>query len=37
MACLYHDVAHPITPECRKMFEDAILEEYNKVKEEKGE
>lgn len=33
----YHDVAHPITPECRKMFEDAILEEYNKVKEEKGE
>ena len=33
----YHDVAHPITPECRKMFEDAILEEYKKVKEEKGE
>ena len=33
----YHDVAHPITPECRKMFEDAILEEYNKVKDEKGE
>ena len=33
----YHDVAHPITPECRKMFEDTILEEYKKVKEEKGE
>lgn len=26
----YRDIAHPITPECRKMFEDAILEEYNK-------
>lgn len=26
----YRDIAHPITPECRKMFEDAILEEYKK-------
>lgn len=26
----YHDIAHPINAETRKMFEDAILEEYNK-------
>lgn len=26
----YRDIAHPITPECRKQFEDAILDEYNK-------
>ena len=26
----YRDIAHPITPECRKMFEDAVLEAYNK-------
>ncbi len=26
----YRDIAHPINPEVRKMFEDAILEEYNK-------
>lgn len=26
----YRDIAHPITPECRKMFEDAVLDEYNK-------
>ena len=26
----YRDIAHPITPECRKMFEDAILDAYNK-------
>ncbi len=25
----YRDIAHPITPECRKMFEDAVLEKYN--------
>ena len=25
----YKDVAHPITQECRKMFEDTILEAYN--------
>ena len=29
----YKDTAHPITPEVRKQFEDAILEEYNKVLE----
>ena len=26
----YHDIAHPINAETRKLFEDAILEEYNK-------
>ena len=26
----YRDIAHPINPEVRKMFEEAILEEYNK-------
>ena len=26
----YRDVAHPITTECRKMFDDAILEAYHK-------
>ena len=26
----YRDIAHPIEPDCRKMFEDAVLEEYNK-------
>ena len=25
----YKDIAHPITQECRKMFEDVILEAYN--------
>ncbi len=30
----HHDVAHPINQETRKMFEDAILEEYNKAEEE---
>ena len=29
----YHDIAHPIDKETRKMFEDAIFEEYNKVEE----
>jgi stage V sporulation protein G len=29
----YHDIAHPINAETRKMFEDAIFEEYNKVEE----
>lgn len=24
----YKDIAHPITPECRKMFEDAVLNAY---------
>ena len=26
----YHDIAHPINAETRKMFEEAILGEYNK-------
>ncbi len=26
----YRDIAHPISPDVRKMFEDAILNEYNK-------
>lgn len=30
----YHDIAHPITQECRKMFEDAVIEEYNNLKDE---
>ncbi len=30
----YHDIAHPITQDCRKMFEDAITEEYNNLKED---
>jgi len=25
------DVAHPLTKECRAMFEEAILDEYNKT------
>ncbi len=29
----HHDVAHPITSECRKEFEDAIIAEYNKQDE----
>ena len=33
----YHDIAHPITPECRKQFEDAIIEEYNNIKDEEDE
>ena len=35
----YRDVAHPITSDCRQLFNDAILEEYNKEEEpaeEKG-
>jgi stage V sporulation protein G len=30
----YQDVAHPINAETRKMFEDAIFEEYNKAEVE---
>ena len=26
----YRDIAHPITSECRKIFDDAILEAYKK-------
>ncbi len=33
----YKDVAHPITPEVRKQFENAIFDEYNKVLEENEE
>ncbi len=29
----YKDIAHPINTEIRTMFQDAILEEYNKVEE----
>ncbi len=27
----YRDIAHPINPEVRKQFEEAIIEEYNKA------
>ncbi len=30
----YHDIAHPINSETRKMFEDAIFEAYNKEEAE---
>jgi len=30
----YRDIAHPINPDARKMFEDAVLEEYNHTEEE---
>ena len=30
---VYHDIAHPINAETRKMFEEAIFEEYNKEEE----
>ena len=30
---LYVDVAHPINSETRKLFEDAIFEEYNKAED----
>ena len=29
----YRDIAHPINSDVRKMFEKAILEEYNKVED----
>jgi stage V sporulation protein G len=29
----YRDIAHPINPEVRSMFEDAILEAYDKAEE----
>lgn len=28
----YRDIAHPISAECRKLFEDAVIAEYNKEK-----
>ena len=30
----YRDIAHPINPEVRAMFEEAILDAYNKAEEE---
>ena len=30
----YRDIAHPINTEIRTMFQNAILEEYNKIEEE---
>ncbi len=33
----YRDVAHPINSDTRKMFEDAILEEYNNTEVETSE
>lgn len=30
----YRDIAHPINPEVRSMFEDAIIEAYNNVNDE---
>ncbi len=30
---IYRDIAHPINPDVRKMFEDAILEEYKNTEE----
>lgn len=29
----YRDIAHPINPEIRKMFEDSILEAYNNLED----
>lgn len=29
----YRDIAHPINPDVRKMFEEAIFEEYNKLED----
>ena len=29
----YRDIAHPINPEVRSMFEEAILEAYNNAEE----
>lgn len=33
----YRDIAHPINHDVRKLFEDAILDEYNKVEETNDE
>ena len=33
----YRDIAHPINPEVRAMFEEAILEAYEKADEEPSE
>ncbi len=29
----YHDSCHPINEETRKMFNDAVVEEYNRIKD----
>ena len=29
----YHDIAHPINPEVRSMFEEAIIEAYNNAED----
>lgn len=29
----FHDICHPINEETRKLFNDAIIEEYNKINE----
>lgn len=29
----YRDIAHPISAECRKLFEDAVIEAYKKEKD----
>lgn len=34
---LYRDIAHPINPECRKMFEDAVIEAYKAELNKEGE
>lgn len=33
----YRDIAHPINPEVRSMFEDAILDAYKKAEDEPNE
>ncbi len=33
----YRDIAHPINPEVRAMFEEAILDEYDKTEDEPSE
>ncbi len=33
----YRDIAHPINPDVRKMFEEKIIEEFNKIETENTE
>ncbi len=33
----YRDIAHPTTSDTRKMFEEAIIEEFNKIEDEPKE
>lgn len=30
----FHDICHPINEETRKMFNEAVIDEYNKIKDE---